>query len=49
MRQDHISKLSALATEFGQCEAVCFSQDTEVKQYDNVLVLPWREGLARYF
>ena len=45
----HISNLSKLAREFGTCEAVCLSQDTHAKQYDNVLVLPWREGLQQYF
>jgi hypothetical protein len=34
---------------FGECEAVCFSDDPLEKMIDHVRVLPWKTGLKRYF
>ncbi len=41
--------LRTLSRDFGACEAVCFSRDPYAKQYEQVLVLPWLEGLKKYF
>lgn len=49
VRQDQITGLKKLATDFGACEAVCFSNDPYPKQYDNITVLPWNQGIQRYF
>lgn len=38
-----------LTKDFGECEAVCFSDDSVEKMIDHVRVLPWKEGLRRYF
>lgn len=38
-----------LTRDFGECEAVCFSQVAEVLQKEQVKVMPWKLGLAQYF
>ncbi len=38
-----------LTKDFGECEAVCFSDDPLEKMIDHVRVLPWKMGLKRYF
>jgi len=44
-----LKTLKQLAKDFGSCEAVCFSQDSYLKKYDNVTVYPWREGIKTFF
>jgi predicted AAA+ superfamily ATPase len=31
------------------CEAICFSNDPHAKQYGQVSVFPWQEGIKKYF
>jgi predicted AAA+ superfamily ATPase len=45
----HLSTLRNLAHDFGDCEAVCFSQDPFRKQLDSLMVYPWQEGIKKYF
>jgi predicted AAA+ superfamily ATPase len=45
----HLSNLRALAQDFGECEAVCFSRDPYAKKLDGITVYPWAEGIKRYF
>jgi predicted AAA+ superfamily ATPase len=44
-----LSALHMLSRDIENCEAVCFSRDMYAKQYESILVLPWKEGLKRYF
>jgi predicted AAA+ superfamily ATPase len=41
--------LRQLAKDFKHCEAVCFSQDSYIKKYDDVTVYPWKEGIKKFF
>jgi predicted AAA+ superfamily ATPase len=45
----HLSTLKSLATDFGDCEAVCFSRDPYLKLIDDIKVYPWAEGIKKYF
>jgi len=45
----HLKTLHTMAKDYGECEAVCFSRDTFIKQLDGITVYPWQEGLKRYF
>lgn len=48
--QSHqLKNLSQMATDLGNAEAVCFSQDSFIKQYNNVTVYPWAEGIKQFF
>ncbi|MDD9899262.1 MAG: AAA family ATPase [Candidatus Melainabacteria bacterium] len=44
-----LKNLSLLATDFGDCEAVCFSRDKLNRQVDDIELVHWQEGLERYF
>lgn len=47
---DQLSTLRKLSSHFQlPCECVCFSRDPYVKSLDGVTVLPWQEGVKRYF
>jgi len=45
----HLNNLKTLASDFGDCEAVCFSRDTYAKQIDGITIFPWREGVKHFF
>lgn len=44
-----LSNFIKLTQDFGDCEAICLSQDAHPKKYQHVTVLPWQEGLKQYF
>lgn len=44
-----LRNISDLARDFGQCEALCFSRDKYSRRVDNVTIMPWQEGLKKYF
>lgn len=45
----HLATLKKLASDFGDCEAICLSRDPYIKQIDNVMVYPWAVGVKTYF
>src|SRR3990167_8039087 len=45
----HLTKFNVLVQEFGNCEAICLSCDPYPKQYNNIKVLPWMQGIQQYF
>lgn len=47
--QEALSSFVMLTQDFGDCEAVCFSQETIAKKYEHVTVYPWQEGLRKFF
>ncbi len=49
VEERHLSTLKALARDFGDCEAACFSRDAHVKQFDAIMVYPWEIGVKKYF
>lgn len=44
-----LKSFKQLATDFQNCEAICFSQDIYIKKYDNVTIYPWKEGIKKFF
>jgi len=38
-----------LTKDLGDCEAVCFSQDTHPKRFGHVSVYPWQQGIKKFF
>ena len=44
-----LTMLAKLSRDFGECEAVCFSQDKYAKQLGDIMVYPWAAGINRYF
>jgi len=47
--QEAISSYSKLCKDFGECEAICLSNDPYAKTIHNIKVLPWKEGIIKYF
>jgi predicted AAA+ superfamily ATPase len=45
----HLSTLRKMASDFGNCEAICISCDPYPKVLDGIKVFPWREGIKQYF
>lgn len=45
----HLSTLKSFKNDFGDCEAVCFSQDPYPKMLDGISVYPWQEGIREFF
>ena len=44
------ASLQKLSKDFTMpCESVCFSRDIYAKKLDTILVLPWQEGVKRFF
>ena len=38
-----------ITKDAGDTEALCLSNDPYAKKFDNVLALPWQEGIKKYF
>jgi len=49
IKDEHLKTLNQIHSELENSEAVCFSQDPYPKKIGEVLVLPWLEGVKKYF
>jgi hypothetical protein len=49
VNEEALRTLAQLAKDFGSCEAICLSRDPYPKQYDQITVYPWQEGILKYF
>jgi uncharacterized protein len=49
VRSDQLRTLEKMASDFGACEAICFSCDEYSKNIDGIKVFPWKEGIQIYF
>lgn len=47
--QYDLKSLKALASDFKDCEAICFSQDKRAKLVGDIKVYPWAQGIKKYF
>lgn len=48
--QEHqLKTLKQIAIDFGECEAICLSDDPYQKFLHGIHVIPWAEGILRYF
>lgn len=48
-KKEHLASLEKFKREFNSCEAVCFSRDPYAKRIGDVLILPWDQGIKRFF
>jgi predicted AAA+ superfamily ATPase len=46
---ESVSAFARLCRDIPNSEAICLSNDKYAKQIDNVLVMPWQQGLKEYF
>lgn len=49
VQPEHVSTLKKMASDVGDCEAICLSRDAYPKQIEQIKVFPWMEGLRQYF
>lgn len=49
IREEDLSTFIRLTRDLGPCEAICLCNEKIAKSYGSVSVLPWQEGLTRYF
>ena len=49
IQEADLTSLKKLSQDFGICEAVCFSRDPYAKQFGDIKVIPWEEGVKNYF
>ena len=47
--KEQLTAFSKLAKDFIHCEAVCFSRDIRSKQFDNITIYPWQDGINKFF
>lgn len=46
---ENLQTFMRLSREISDCEAICLSNDSYAKKIEHVTVLPWREGVKKYF
>lgn len=44
-----LSSFAHLVQDIENSEAICISQETRAKKIGDILVLPWKEALLKYF
>lgn len=49
IQTEDISSFIQITNDFGECEAICLSQDKFQKQIKHVKVFPWEKGILKYF
>jgi uncharacterized protein len=47
--KDDLNTFSQLVNDFGECEAICLSNDKNTKKYEAFTVYPWQVGIQKYF
>lgn len=47
--ENSLKNFMKMTKELGNGEAICLSNDPQAKRYDHVTVLPWNEGIKRFF
>jgi predicted AAA+ superfamily ATPase len=46
---EDLRSLQTIATELGNCEPLCFSNDPHPRRVGDVMIYPWREGVKKFF
>ena len=49
LSEEALEKTISLVKELPNCEAVCFYNGTTEKQYESIRLIPWAEGVKRFF
>ncbi len=47
--EDDLSKFASLVKDLPNSEAICLCNERTAKRYGNITVLPWKDGLRKYF
>ena len=49
VKENDLSAFIGISKDFGDCEAICLSNDSLAKKYHHVTVMPWRQGIEYIF
>ncbi len=49
VEQNDLKSLMNIASDFAECEAVCFSCDPQIKKINDVMIYPWEIGVKKFF
>lgn len=49
VKAEDLRSFARLVQDYQKCEAVCFSNDLHNKKFGNITVMPWQEGIKKYF
>ena len=49
VRKEDLTSLDSIASDMGNCEAICFSCEPRKKKIGEIMVYPWMEGIRKYF
>lgn len=49
VHKEQLTAFLKLAKDYKHCEAICLSRDTRSKQFDNITIYPWQEGIDKFF
>lgn len=49
VRREDLKSIENISEELGNCELVCFSNETRKKKIGSVMIYPWQKGIAEYF
>lgn len=49
LRKEDLASMEKIITDFGDCEAVCFSCEPRRKKIGKIMVYPWEEAIKHYF
>jgi predicted AAA+ superfamily ATPase len=47
--EESLRTLISLSKDFGNCEAVCLSNEPHEKLINGVKIMPWNKGIKRFF
>ncbi len=49
VEKEDLKSLMSIASDFEECESVCFSCDSREKKIDEVMIYPWQIGIKHFF
>ena len=49
VQSTHLTTLKNIIDDFGECEAICLSDDPYPKKINGIKIFPWAEGVKQYF
>lgn len=49
VKQEDLTAMQKIITDFGTCEAVCLSRDPRKKKIGDIVVYPWAIGIKKFF
>lgn len=49
VREDKLFSFMGIIKDIENCEAICISQEVRAKRIGDIMILPWKDALSKYF